>query len=157
MGEWCAIACCVAVAAFAAVACKGKDSPARVPDRGAADMSPTPPNASPGAAGPTAPRLPAVPPAAPAPGDAGAGAAGSESTVGAPATGSPEACRTVVQDPAPPLNVREEARRGAAVVGTLDNGTEVRVAERRLPWLRLAAPVEGWIWAASTVEECDAP
>jgi len=76
----------------------------------------------------------------------------------APAAEPPAAepvCRTVVEEPVPPLKVRGEPNRRSEVVGRLANGIEVADVERQGDWLRIEGPVEGWIPAASTREACD--
>jgi hypothetical protein len=64
-------------------------------------------------------------------------------------------CRLVIDVAEPPLPVRDEPDADAAVLGTLDPGTVVTVAERRDDWLRLETPVPGWIPAANAREACD--
>lgn len=64
-------------------------------------------------------------------------------------------CERVVEDDSP-LNVRERPRGRARVVGTIPNGTRVRpVRWRGHRWVRIEAPVAGWIWVDNTRRACD--
>ena len=74
------------------------------------------------------------------------------SSVGNPSTSSvADQCARVVADPNPPLNVRAAPDAGAPVVGSLENGTELRVLENRQGWFRIASPMSGWVFAQNTV------
>ena len=64
-------------------------------------------------------------------------------------------CERVVDDETP-LNVRERPRGRARVVGTLPTGTRVRPMRwRGHRWIRIEAPVTGWIWVDNTRRACD--
>ncbi|MEM9073566.1 MAG: SH3 domain-containing protein, partial [Myxococcota bacterium] len=63
-------------------------------------------------------------------------------------------CERVVHDDSP-LNVRERPRGRARVVGTLPNGTRVRpVRWRGHRWIRIDAPIAGWVWIDNTQRAC---
>lgn len=64
-------------------------------------------------------------------------------------------CERVVQDDSP-LNVRERPRGRARVVGTIPNGTRIRpVRWQGHRWVRIEAPVAGWVWVDNTRRACD--
>lgn len=65
-------------------------------------------------------------------------------------------CSRVVRDPNPPLNVRELASSRSPIIATLDNGTDVTAGSSSSDgrWISIAAPVQGWVWAASVPEVC---
>jgi hypothetical protein len=71
-----------------------------------------------------------------------------------PATsGSP--CQTLVTDPQPPLNVRSSPIVATDnVVGSVGNGTLLKVARQQDGWLQVQAPVAGWVAAAMTTTTC---
>ena len=74
-----------------------------------------------------------------------------------PATPSAAAsgiCRAIVNDPNPPLNVRSGPSTGQPVVGSVDNGAPVTIAERQGGWLRITAPVAGWVAGNLVGETC---
>lgn len=75
------------------------------------------------------------------------------STSAAPARGS-RGCRFLVADPRPPLNVRAEPYGRAAVLGTLSDGAVVELERSQGRWLRLRAPIAGWVWSAAVRREC---
>ncbi|UJR80816.1 Hypothetical protein I5071_28660 [Sandaracinus amylolyticus] len=64
-------------------------------------------------------------------------------------------CPVRVEDPAPPLHVRAERSSRSAIVGDLENGTVVAPRERRGSWVRIDAPVPGWVWSASLRDSCN--
>lgn len=69
-----------------------------------------------------------------------------------------EGCRinaAIVNDPNPPLNVRSspEVKEGN-IVGQLNNNTFVPVVEEKNGWLKITAPLEGWIAKNRTRSSC---
>ncbi len=69
-----------------------------------------------------------------------------------------DGCRinaAVVNDPNPPLNIRSspEVKEGN-IVGQLNNNTFVPVVEEKNGWLKITAPVEGWIAKNRTRSSC---
>ncbi len=73
--------------------------------------------------------------------------------VAAPA--APATCRSVVDDPAPPLRVRAEPTSRSEARGELANGTALVLVERRGGWARVEAPVAGWVYTQSLRGSCD--
>lgn len=66
------------------------------------------------------------------------------------------ACKTVVFDPKPPLNVRSTPiEQSGNVVGTLKNGDVLTVVGHRDGWLQISAPVRGWVYQNLTKDVCD--
>jgi hypothetical protein len=62
-------------------------------------------------------------------------------------------CTSVVSDTTP-LHVRARAALRADVVGDIEPGGAVTIEEARPDWLRLTAPVAGWVWAANVATRC---
>ncbi len=63
-------------------------------------------------------------------------------------------CDRIVQDDSP-LNVREHPRGRARTVGQLANGTRVTpVRWRGHRWIRIEAPIAGWVWVSNTRRAC---
>src|SRR6476469_7423623 len=63
--------------------------------------------------------------------------------------------QAVVSDPNPPLNVRSIPQvSGSQIVGKLKNNTFVAVAEEQNGWLRITAPVPGWVAKKRTESSC---
>jgi hypothetical protein len=60
-----------------------------------------------------------------------------------------------VLDERTPLNVRSGPNDQAPVVGTIEGGTDVTMAERSGDWVHLREPVDGWAWAGSLMARCD--
>jgi tetratricopeptide (TPR) repeat protein len=67
----------------------------------------------------------------------------------------PSRCRTVVDDPNPPIVVRASPSSRAARLARLDNGTEVNVVSRQDGWLQISSPANGWLWGPLTKRVCD--
>ncbi|MBW4496018.1 MAG: SH3 domain-containing protein [Oscillatoria princeps RMCB-10] len=60
-----------------------------------------------------------------------------------------------VADPNPPLNVRSSPQvADGNIVGKLNNGTFVSVAEERNGWFRITDPVRGWVAKNRTESSC---
>ena len=62
--------------------------------------------------------------------------------------------RRLVSDPQPPINVRQGAGVDYAIVGKLDNGTQITVESEKQGWLQISAPIAGWIAANRTKPIC---
>ncbi len=62
--------------------------------------------------------------------------------------------KRLISDPNPPINVREGAGTNYAIVGTLDNGTQITVQEEKQGWLQISAPISGWVAANRTKPIC---
>ena len=61
-----------------------------------------------------------------------------------------------VNDPNPPLNVRAAPNATSGeIVGEVNNGTYVTIAEEKDGWFRIKDPVEGWIAASRTDSTCN--
>jgi uncharacterized protein YgiM (DUF1202 family) len=70
----------------------------------------------------------------------------------------PENCITIATDPQPPLNVRSSPVVAADnVIGKLNNGTQLTVVDVQKGWLRINAPLEGWVYQSLTVHSCALP
>ncbi len=69
-----------------------------------------------------------------------------------------EGCKitqAIVADPNPPLNVRSSPQvANGNIVGQLNNGTFVSVAEEKNGWLRITDPVPGWVAKNRTESSC---
>jgi hypothetical protein len=65
-----------------------------------------------------------------------------------------QACRLVVRDDRPPLNVRARPSPRARVVTGLDDGTPVAPVAWRGSWVQIDAPARGWIWAENARRAC---
>lgn len=62
--------------------------------------------------------------------------------------------KRLISDPNPPINVREDAGVDFAIVGTLDNGTQITVQSEKQGWLKISAPIAGWVAANRTKPIC---
>jgi serine/threonine protein kinase len=62
--------------------------------------------------------------------------------------------KRLISDPHPPLNVRQGAGVTFAIVGKLDNGTQITVQGEKGGWLQISAPIAGWIAANRTKPIC---
>jgi hypothetical protein len=62
--------------------------------------------------------------------------------------------KRLISDPNPPINVREDAGVDFAIVGTLDNGTQITVQSEKQGWLQISAPIAGWVAANRTKPMC---
>jgi serine/threonine protein kinase len=62
--------------------------------------------------------------------------------------------KRLVSDPQPPINVRQGAGVDYAIVGKLDNGTQITVQSEKQGWLQISAPIAGWIAANRTKPIC---
>lgn len=64
-------------------------------------------------------------------------------------------CKTIATDPNPPLNVRSSPVSAPDnVIGRLRNGTQLKVVDENEGWLRIAGPIEGWVYKDLTVTSC---
>lgn len=64
-------------------------------------------------------------------------------------------CKTVVFDPKPPLNVRAEPiEKVGNVIGKLPNGEVLSVVGKENGWLKIKAPMVGWVYENLTRERC---
>ena len=65
-------------------------------------------------------------------------------------------CRTVVKDPDGEVNVRSEPIiKPNNVLGTISNGSEVKVVEQIQSWLKISLPKQGWIHESKTAQICN--
>lgn len=62
--------------------------------------------------------------------------------------------KRLISDPNPPINVRKGAGIDNAIVGTLDNGTQITVKGEKQGWLEISAPITGWVAANRTKPMC---
>ncbi len=62
--------------------------------------------------------------------------------------------KRIISDPKPPINVREGAGVDFAIVGKLDNGTQITVQSEKQGWLQISAPIAGWVAANRTKPIC---
>jgi uncharacterized protein YgiM (DUF1202 family) len=62
--------------------------------------------------------------------------------------------KRLISDPNPPINVRQGAGVDFAIVGKLDNGTQVTVQSEQQGWLQISAPIAGWVAANRTKPIC---
>ena len=62
--------------------------------------------------------------------------------------------KRLISDPNPPINVREDAGVDFAIVGKLDNGTQITVQSEKQGWLQISAPIAGWVAANRTKPMC---
>ena len=62
--------------------------------------------------------------------------------------------RRLVSDPQPPINVRQGAGVDFAIVGKLDNGTQITVQSEKQGWFQISAPIAGWVAANRTKPIC---
>jgi Bacterial SH3 domain len=73
----------------------------------------------------------------------------------APARAAAAPCQTIAQDPQPPLNVRSRPTvTPHNIVGTITNGTPLVVAAQQPGWLRINAPIAGWVYQPLTRQDC---
>lgn len=67
-------------------------------------------------------------------------------------------CRTIVNDPQPPLNVRSSpAERANNVVGQVKNGEVLTVTGDHEGWFQVTSPLSGWVDQALTKTTCGNP
>jgi hypothetical protein len=65
-------------------------------------------------------------------------------------------CKTVVFDPEPPLNVRSEPiEQSGNIIGKLPNGEVLSVVGKANGWVKINAPMVGWVYQNLTKESCD--
>ena len=65
-------------------------------------------------------------------------------------------CRTVVKDPDGEVNVRSEPIiKPNNVLGTISNGSEVKVVEQIQNWVKVSSPKQGWIHESRTEQICN--
>ncbi len=62
--------------------------------------------------------------------------------------------KRIISDPNPPINVRQDAGVEFAIVGKLDNGTQITVQSEKQGWLQISAPIAGWVAANRTKPIC---
>jgi uncharacterized protein YgiM (DUF1202 family) len=71
------------------------------------------------------------------------------------ATATSPHCRTIVNDPQPPLNVRSSpAELTNNVVGQVKNGEMLTVRGGNEAWFKVSSPVQGWVDQALTKTVC---
>jgi hypothetical protein len=64
-------------------------------------------------------------------------------------------CITIATDPQPPLNVRSSPIVASDnIVGKVKNGTPLTVVDENEGWLRVSAPLDGWVYKELTVTSC---
>lgn len=65
-------------------------------------------------------------------------------------------CQTVAADPQPPLNVRSQphATSSQNIIGTVGNGTVLRVIGHQSQWLQVTQPIQGWVYQPLTATNC---
>ncbi len=62
--------------------------------------------------------------------------------------------KRLVSDPNPPINVRQGGGKDFPIVGKLDNGALITVEVEKQGWLKISAPIAGWIAANRTKPIC---
>lgn len=63
-------------------------------------------------------------------------------------------CKVIVSDPDPPTNVRATPN-GKTVLGTLENGVELKIKENQSEWLKIDYQGKnGYVFKALTEEQC---
>ena len=62
--------------------------------------------------------------------------------------------KRLISDPNPPINVRQGSGVDFAIVGKLDNGTQITVQSEKQGWLQISAPIAGWVAANRTKPIC---
>jgi hypothetical protein len=62
--------------------------------------------------------------------------------------------KRLVSDPQPPINVRQGAGVDYAIVGKMDNGTQITVQSEQQGWLKISEPIAGWVAANRTKPIC---
>ena len=62
--------------------------------------------------------------------------------------------KRLISDPTPPINVRKGAGRDYAIVGTLENDVQIVVEGEKQGWLKISAPIAGWVAANRTKPLC---
>lgn len=62
--------------------------------------------------------------------------------------------KRLVADPNPPINVRKGAGKNFAIIGTLDNDTQITVQGEREGWIQISEPIAGWVAANRTKPIC---
>jgi hypothetical protein len=73
-------------------------------------------------------------------------------------TPSAQTCRIIVTDPEPPLNVRSSPVVATDnIVATINNGVALQVSGQRSGWLKLSAPIGGWVYQSLTTNTCQPP
>ncbi|MGB3532104.1 MAG: SH3 domain-containing protein [Microcoleaceae cyanobacterium] len=95
-----------------------------------------------------------LPPTTPSPSPSRETIAVNPMSINPPTSGCPIQM-AVVDDPAPPLNVRStpEVRQGN-IVGQLENNTFLLVLEQQNGWLRIRDPIAGWVAQNLTRSSC---
>jgi hypothetical protein len=65
-------------------------------------------------------------------------------------------CLTVATDPQAPLNIRTvpSAAQSGSIVGSVNNGTILKVVDVQSDWLKIAQPVAGWVHQPLTATSC---
>ena len=64
-------------------------------------------------------------------------------------------CQTIIADPKPPLNVRSSPVVASDnMIGRLPNGTTLSIVDENEGWLRINAPLQGWVYKELTVTSC---
>lgn len=67
----------------------------------------------------------------------------------------PQVCKTIATDPNPPLNVRSSPVVAPDnIIGKLNNGVQLTVVDENQGWLRISAPIDGWVYKELTVTSC---
>ncbi|PZO40859.1 MAG: hypothetical protein DCF19_11155 [Pseudanabaena frigida] len=62
--------------------------------------------------------------------------------------------KRLISDPNPPINVRTGAGKDYPIAGTLDNGIQIKVEVEKQGWLKISAPIAGWVAANRTKSIC---
>ncbi|WP_103670072.1 YARHG domain-containing protein [Pseudanabaena sp. BC1403] len=62
--------------------------------------------------------------------------------------------KRLISDPNPPINVRQDAGVDFAIIGKLDNGTQITVQSEKQGWLQISEPIAGWVAANRTKPIC---
>ncbi|MBF2026648.1 MAG: SH3 domain-containing protein [Oscillatoriales cyanobacterium C42_A2020_001] len=64
-------------------------------------------------------------------------------------------CQTIIADPKPPLNVRSSPVVAPDnKIASLPNGTPLTIVDENEGWLRIASPLQGWVYKELTVTSC---
>jgi len=64
-------------------------------------------------------------------------------------------CQTIIADPNPPLNVRSSPVVAPDnKIASLPNGTPLAIVDENEGWVRIASPLQGWVYKELTVTSC---
>jgi len=80
---------------------------------------------------------------------------GAVTSTPAPAAEAEPACSVRISDSDGQTNLRPAPSTAGEPIGTLPNGTVVAPAEARGRWMRITAPLAGWVWSGNLSRRCE--